>query len=51
MQVWRWKQQYMAQLDGEPLPEMMRLFHWLEAHIPPGDSDPSETRIAHGDFR
>ncbi|KAK9844638.1 hypothetical protein WJX74_005074 [Apatococcus lobatus] len=50
-QVWRWKQQYMAQLDAEPLQEMQQLIQWLETHVPAADSNPSETRISHGDYR
>lgn len=50
-QVWRWKQQYMAQLDAEPLPEMQQLIQWLESHVPAADRDPSQTRISHGDYR
>lgn len=41
----------MAQLDAEPLPEMQQLIHWLESHVPAADSDPSQTRISHGDYR
>ena len=51
VQVWRWKQQYMAQLDADPLPEMQQLIQWLETHVPAADSDPSQTRISHGDYR
>ena len=50
-QVRRWAQQYKSQLLGEPMPEMMALIAWLQSHIPAEDSDPSVTRISHGDFR
>ncbi len=30
---------------------MMALIAWLQSHIPAEDSDPSVTRISHGDFR
>ena len=50
-QVWRWAQQYKSQLLGAPMPEMMALIGWLQSHIPAEDSDPSVTRISHGDFR
>lgn len=50
-QVWRWAQQYRSQLTGPPLPLMSALISWLEAHIPAEDTDPSATRISHGDFR
>ncbi|KAK9865825.1 hypothetical protein WJX84_007338 [Apatococcus fuscideae] len=50
-QVWRWKQQYLAQLDAEPLQEMQQLIQWLESHVPAADSDPAQTRISHGDYR
>ena len=51
LEVWRWRRQYAAQLNGPPLPEMQRLIEWLEAHIPPSDADPQVTCIAHGDYR
>lgn len=51
VQVWRWSQQYQAQLTGQALPEMMQLIDWLKTHIPPDDSDPSAARISHGDYR
>lgn len=51
LQVWRWSQQYQAQLTGEALPEMMELIGWLKGHIPADDSDPSVGRISHGDYR
>lgn len=41
----------MAQLRGQPLPEMVHLIQWLEDHIPHSDSDPAVTRISHGDYR
>ncbi|KAL0045391.1 hypothetical protein WJX82_005473 [Trebouxia sp. C0006] len=50
-QVWRWSQQYQAQLTGQALPEMMELIDWLKNHIPADDSDPSVGRISHGDYR
>ena len=50
-QVWRWAQQYKSQLLGEPMPEMVALIGWLQSHIPAEDSDPSVTRISHGDYR
>ena len=50
-QVWRWSRQYAAQLKGPPLPEMQQLIEWLEGHIPESDSDPSQSRISHGDYR
>ncbi|KAL3143656.1 hypothetical protein ABBQ38_002451 [Trebouxia sp. C0009 RCD-2024] len=50
-QVWRWSQQYQAQLTGQALLEMMQLIDWLKTHIPPDDSDPSSARISHGDYR
>ncbi|KAL0021599.1 hypothetical protein WJX79_002748 [Trebouxia sp. C0005] len=50
-QVWRWSQQYQAQLTGQALPEMMELIDWLKTHIPADDSDPSVGRISHGDYR
>ena len=50
-QVWRWAQQYRAQLTGPPLPEMACLVKWLQAHVPGEDADPAHTRISHGDFR
>ncbi|CAL8464134.1 g3669 [Coccomyxa elongata] len=50
-QVWRWAQQYRSQLTGPPLPQMTALISWLEAHIPAEDTDPSVTRISHGDYR
>ena len=50
-QVWRWAQQYKSQLLGQPMAEMMALIAWLQSHIPAEDSDPSVTRISHGDFR
>lgn len=37
--------------QGPPMPEMLQLHAWLEAHIPAGDADPAATRISHGDFR
>lgn len=49
--MWRWSQQYQAQLTGEALPEMMELIGWLKAHIPADDNDPSVGRISHGDYR
>lgn len=51
VQVWRWSQQYQAQLTGQALLEMMQLIDWLKTHIPPDDSDPSSARISHGDYR
>lgn len=51
VQVWRWAQQYRAQLAGPPLPEMTRLVAWLEQHVPAEDADVAHTRISHGDFR
>lgn len=51
VQVWRWSQQYQAQLTGEALPEMIQLIDWLKNHIPPDDSDPNCVRISHGDYR
>ena len=51
LQVWRWSQQYQAQLTGEALPEMMELIGWLKANIPADDNDPSVGRISHGDYR
>lgn len=51
MQVWRWAQQYRAQLSGEPMPEMMQLHAWLQANVPASDDDASQTRIAHGDYK
>ncbi|GAB4815191.1 hypothetical protein N2152v2_002237 [Parachlorella kessleri] len=49
-QVWRWGQQYLKSVQGEPMTEMVRLMQWLENHIPAGDDNPSVTRISHGDF-
>ena len=40
-----------ACLQGEPMPEMLQLHAWLEAHIPGTDTDPSLARISHGDYR
>lgn len=51
LQVWRWSQQYQAQLTGQALPEMMQLIGWLKDHIPADDNDPTVTRISHGDYR
>ena len=51
VQVWRWSQQYQAQLAGKALPEMTQLIDWLQRHIPPDDSDPTTVRISHGDYR
>ena len=51
MQVWRWSQQYQAQLTGQALPEMTELIDWLKNHIPADDSDASVGRISHGDYR
>ncbi|KAK9814257.1 hypothetical protein WJX72_003022 [[Myrmecia] bisecta] len=50
-QVWRWKQQYLAQVQGQPLPQMQSLIAWLETHIPESDGNASVTRISHGDYR
>ncbi|KAK9800301.1 hypothetical protein WJX73_008428 [Symbiochloris irregularis] len=50
-QVWRWGQQYHAQLQGPPMPEMTELHTWLKANIPASDTDASQTRISHGDFK
>lgn len=49
--MWRWSQQYQAQLTGQALPEMMELIDWLKNHIPSDDADPSAIRISHGDYR
>ncbi|DBA75358.1 TPA: hypothetical protein ACH3X1_010626 [Trebouxia sp. C0004] len=49
-QVWRWSQQYQAQLTGQALPEVMELIDWLKNHIPADDNDPSVGRISHGDY-
>lgn len=35
----------------EPMPEMLRLHAWLEAHLPPTDGEAGATRISHGDYR
>ena len=51
VQVWRWSQQYLAQLSGPPMPEMVRLQKWLQANIPTADSDATQTRISHGDYK
>ena len=51
LQVWRWSQQYQAQLTGQALPEMVELIDWLKTHIPPDDSNASVSRISHGDYR
>jgi hypothetical protein len=51
LQVWRWRQQYLAQLRGQPLPEMVHLIQWLEDHIPQSDSDTQVTCVSHGDYR
>ena len=51
LQVWRWKQQYLAQVAGKPMPELLQLASWLEGNIPPCDADPATTRISHGDYR
>jgi aminoglycoside phosphotransferase (APT) family kinase protein len=51
VQVWRWAQQYRAQLKGEPLKEMEAAIAWLQSNIPASDGDASAGRIAHGDFR
>lgn len=37
--------------QGAPMPEMLQLHAWLEAHIPATDPDASVTRISHGDYR
>lgn len=50
-QVWRWSQQYHAQLSGPAMPEMIKLHKWLQANIPAADADESQTRISHGDFK
>ena len=51
-QVWRWRRQYQQSVvAGRATPEMLQLHSWLEAHIPASDSDASDTRISHGDFR
>jgi aminoglycoside phosphotransferase (APT) family kinase protein len=46
-QLGRWTSQYRATETGA-LPDMDRLIHWLEAHIPPDDGVVS---LVHGDYR
>ena len=43
--MWRWSQQYQAQLTGHALPDMVQLIDWLKNHIPADDSDPSVGRV------
>jgi acyl-CoA dehydrogenase len=52
-QVSRWRRQYVQSVpDGQaPMAEMVRLAETLASRVPTRDSDPSMTRISHGDFR
>lgn len=37
--------------QGQPMPEMMRLHAWLEAHVPATDGAADATCVSHGDYR
>lgn len=51
--MWRWGTQYRQSVPpgDEPMPEMLALHAWLEAHLPAGDGAAAATRISHGDYR
>jgi aminoglycoside phosphotransferase (APT) family kinase protein len=49
-QVARWTRQYRA-AETEPIAAADRLIEWLPRHLPSTDSDPSRSRIVHGDYR
>jgi len=52
-QVARWSRQYTSSVTSNesPIPEMVELSTQLQRRIPTTDTDPTVTRISHGDYR
>ncbi|KAL4514035.1 hypothetical protein Ndes2526A_g09094 [Nannochloris sp. 'desiccata'] len=52
-QVARWSRQYTSSVASNetPMPEMVELSNQLQCRIPTTDTDPTVTRISHGDYR